>query len=94
MSEAAESPRKRRRRGYAEAAAELDAILEEIETGEADVDVLSAKVARAAELIRACREQLTRTELEVRKVVEELAAEEETAEGAEGSTEADDPGAH
>lgn len=91
MSEHRESPRKPRPRGYAEAAAELDAILEEIETGHADVDVLAEKVARAAELIRACRERLTRTEMEVRKVVEELAAEEEAA-GAEESRTGDEEG--
>ena len=61
---------------YAEAAAELDAILEEIESGDADIDVLAEKVERAAALIRACRERLEATEMEVRKVVEELAAEE------------------
>jgi exodeoxyribonuclease VII small subunit len=64
---------------YAEAASELQAILDEIENGTADVDVLSEKVERAAELIRGCREALAGTELRVRKIVEELAAEGEQA---------------
>ncbi len=62
---------------YAEGSRELETILEEIESGDADIDVLSDKVVRAAELIKLCREKLTKTELQVNKVVEELAAEQE-----------------
>ena len=62
---------------YAEGAEELETILGEIESGEADIDVLSDKVERAAALIKVCREKLTNTELRVSKVVEELAAEQE-----------------
>ena len=65
---------------YAEGAEELETILGEIESGEADIDVLSDKVERAAALIKVCREKLTNTELRVRKVVEELAAEQEVEE--------------
>ncbi len=65
---------------YAKGARELETILEEIESGDADIDVLSDKVVRAAELIKLCREKLTKTELRVSKVVEELAAEQEEAE--------------
>lgn len=59
---------------YAAASAELEAILDAIETGSADVDVLSEKVERAAELIHHCRTVLSGTELRVQKVVDELAA--------------------
>lgn len=62
---------------YAEGAAELEAILVEIEAGDTDIDVLSEKVERAAHLIKLCREKLTKTELRVNKVVEGLAAEQE-----------------
>jgi exodeoxyribonuclease VII small subunit len=61
--------------GYTEAANELEAILEEIEKGDADVDVLSTRVERAALLIRHCREKLAGTELAVKRVVEQLASE-------------------
>jgi exodeoxyribonuclease VII small subunit len=64
---------------YAEAIAELDEILEAIESGDADIDVLSERVARAAELLKTCREKLTGTELRVKKIVEELAAAEQDA---------------
>lgn len=67
---------------YTEAATELDGILGEIETGDADIDVLTEKVERAANLIRSCREALSATELRVKKVVDELAAD-ETEDGAD-----------
>lgn len=66
--------------GYTEAATELETILDEIEQGQADVDVLSTKVERAAFLIRHCKEKLAGTELAVKKVVEQLAAETEAAD--------------
>lgn len=59
---------------YSQASDELETILDEIESGTADVDVLSEKVERAAALIKRCRETLSGTELRVQKVVEELAA--------------------
>ena len=60
---------------YAEGSAELESILDAIESGDADIDVLSEKVERASDLIKICREKLSGTELRVNKVVEELAAE-------------------
>lgn len=59
---------------YTEAATELETILDEIENGSADIDVLGEKVERAAALIRQCRETLAGTELRVKKVVDELTA--------------------
>lgn len=60
---------------YGAASDELGTILDEIESGSADIDVLSSKVERAAALIRLCRAKLTGTEMQVRKVVADLAAE-------------------
>lgn len=60
---------------YAKASEELEAILDQIESGTADVDVLGEKVERAAELIRHCRETLSGTEQRVQKVVDDLAAD-------------------
>ena len=59
---------------YAEASDELETILQQIEDGSADVDVLGERVERAAELIRVCREKLSGTEARVTKIVDELAA--------------------
>ena len=58
--------------GYAEAMRELEAILEEIERDEVDVDLLSARVKRAAELIRLCRSRIHATRIEVEEIVSAL----------------------
>jgi len=58
--------------GYAEALAELEAILLSLEDADLDVDVLGAKVARAAELIRHCRTRIGAARLEVEQVVAEF----------------------
>jgi exodeoxyribonuclease VII small subunit len=58
--------------GYAEALAELEAILVSLENTDLDVDVLGAKVARAAELIRHCRTRIGAARLEVEQVVAEF----------------------
>jgi exodeoxyribonuclease VII small subunit len=60
---------------YADATAELERILDDIERGAVDIDVLTQKVARAAALIKQCRERLTGTEMRVAKVIEGLVAE-------------------
>ena len=61
---------------YREAVRELEDILESIESTEVDLDQLAAKVERAAELIRLCRDRIRSTEMKVVKVVKELEAEE------------------
>ena len=58
--------------GYAAAMEELESILPEIEADDVDVDVLTERVARAAELIRLCRERITSTRTEVERVVAQL----------------------
>ena len=60
---------------YAAAVAELDEILAAIERDEVDVDVLSAKVARAVQLVDFCRQRLAAAEIEVERVVADLDAE-------------------
>ncbi len=69
---------------YAEAAAELESILEKIEGGEPDVDEVVALVRRGTELIRFCRERLDAARLEVGKVVADLDALEQQAQQAAG----------
>lgn len=60
------------RLGYAEALAELEGILGELERDDVDVDVLADRVARAAALIRVCRGRLDATKVEVERVLAEL----------------------
>ncbi|MFQ5655591.1 MAG: exodeoxyribonuclease VII small subunit [Planctomycetota bacterium] len=60
---------------YREAAAEIDRILEGIESEEElDIDELAGQVERAAELIRFCSDRLTRAEMRVKTVTGDLAA--------------------
>jgi len=58
--------------GYAEALAELESILEEIEDDAVDVDVLATRVRRAAQLLRVCRARITAAKVEVTQIVAEL----------------------
>lgn len=57
---------------YTEAFTELQEIVDEIEKGEISVDDLSAKVKRAAELIRICKSKLASTEQDVAAILKEL----------------------
>ncbi len=65
---------------YADAFAELQALVAEIERGEISVDELSQKVERAAILVRICRTKLSKTEADVHQILKELG-------DADGSTE-------
>ena len=60
---------------YVEALAELERILDELDGDEVDVDVLGARVKRAAELLRLCRDRISGARFEVEQVVAELEAE-------------------
>ncbi|MEO6039757.1 MAG: exodeoxyribonuclease VII small subunit [Saprospiraceae bacterium] len=53
---------------YAAAYAELQMIVHELQDESADLDALTARIARASELIRFCRERLRLTEEEVAKL--------------------------
>ena len=72
--------KKKEQLSYTQASKRLETILQEIESGEADVDELCARVEEGAALIQLCREKLSSTELKVKKVVEALAKEEEAQE--------------
>lgn len=67
--------------GYAEALAELESILTEIEDDAVDVDVLAARVKRAAELLRICRDRITAAKVEVTQIVAGLEPETTTDAG-------------
>lgn len=58
--------------GYGDALAELDEILGQLELGDVDVDVLAARVKRAAELITFCRDRIGNARLQIEQVVAEL----------------------
>lgn len=55
--------------GYADALAELNEILRELDDDLLDIDVLGDKVERAATLIAACRERVAAAQLRVDEIV-------------------------
>ncbi|MEZ5409144.1 MAG: exodeoxyribonuclease VII small subunit [Acidimicrobiales bacterium] len=57
---------------YAEALAELDEILAQLESSTVDVDVLAERVARGAQLVTFCRQRLQVVRVDVDTVVEQL----------------------
>jgi len=58
--------------GYAEALAELEVILEELEGDDLDIDVLADRVRRAGELLAVCRSRIERAQADVDTIVTEL----------------------
>jgi len=58
--------------GYAQALAELDAILRQLEGADVDVDQLAERVARAAELIGVCRDRISSARLKIDEVIADL----------------------
>ena len=56
---------------YAAMLTELESILAELESEAVDVDVLAVRVARAHELVEACRDRIERARLAVEQVVGE-----------------------
>ncbi len=57
---------------YSESVLELNEILSDLESERIDVDEVSVKVKRAIELINLCKNKISKTELEVSKIVEEF----------------------
>ena len=62
---------------YAKAMKRLDEIVQKIENEEIDVDELSDSVKEAVELIRLCKDKLTKAEMKVQQVVEGFAGDEQ-----------------
>jgi exodeoxyribonuclease VII small subunit len=60
---------------YTVAITELETIVQDIESGETDVDVLTAKVKRASELIKFCKDSLRNTQKEVKKTLVDIEPE-------------------
>ncbi len=54
---------------WTESVAEVEQILQTIESGDLDLDELAPRVERAAALINSCRERVAGTELRVREAL-------------------------
>lgn len=57
---------------YTEAYSELQHIVDEIENAEINIDLLDAKIKRASELLKICRDKLHKTEENVLQVLGEI----------------------
>jgi len=78
---------------YREAIAELETILRALETDAIDVDDLTTRVERSAELIRLCRHKLRHAETSLDRVFDSLDEDDEELpedEDDEGGEEPDD----
>ena len=53
---------------YEEAMAQLEAIVRKMEANEYDIDELAMQLKTAQQLIKLCRDKLTKTEEEIRKL--------------------------
>ncbi|WP_254244229.1 exodeoxyribonuclease VII small subunit [Hymenobacter sp. BRD128] len=74
---------------YNEAIQELETILRSLETDQVDVDDLTARAERSAELIRLCRHKLRHAEASLDRVFDSLDEDEEDLD-TEEDEEADD----
>lgn len=56
---------------YEEAVAQLEAIVDKMENDELDIDQLSDQLKRAKELVKLCKDKLTKTDEEIKKLLSE-----------------------
>jgi exodeoxyribonuclease VII small subunit len=56
---------------YEAAFAELQTIVAKMENDELDIDQMSEQLKRAQELIRLCKDKLTKTDEEIKKILAE-----------------------
>ena len=56
---------------YEAALAELQAIVRKMENDELDIDQMSEQLKRAQQLIKLCKDKLTKTDEEIKKILAE-----------------------
>ena len=56
---------------YEEAIRQIEDIVERLENDEMDIDSLGTELKKAQKLIKLCKDKLTKTEDEVKKILEE-----------------------
>lgn len=56
---------------YEEAVAQLENIVQKMENDELDIDQLSEQLKRAKELVKLCKDKLTKTDEEIKKLLSE-----------------------
>lgn len=56
---------------YETAIEELEEIVRKMENGQLDIDSLTEELKKAKTLIKACKDKLTKTDEEIKKILEE-----------------------
>lgn len=56
---------------YEEALRQLDEIVQKMENNEYGIDELTAQLKKAKELIKQCKDQLTKTDEDIKKILED-----------------------
>jgi len=62
----------KKEKSYNDAIRELQDILEKIESGDLDVDVLTEEIKRASALLKFCKDKLYKADEEIKKVLDNL----------------------
>ena len=55
---------------YEEAVLQLEEIVKKMESGELDIDMMSTELKNAQQLIKLCKDKLTKTDEEIKKILE------------------------
>ena len=63
-------PEKKKEPDYEAAMKQLEAIVSSMESGAMGVDALTAELKKAQKLIKMCRDRLTTTDEEIKKILE------------------------
>ena len=56
---------------YEEALGKLEAIVDKMERGDMDIDTMASELKKAQGLIKVCKDKLTHTDEEIKKMLEE-----------------------
>lgn len=59
-------------KSYTEAIQELQEILDKLESGDLEVDVLTEEIKKASGLLKLCKEKLYKTDAEIKKILDNL----------------------
>ena len=54
---------------YEEAVSQLEEIVQKMESGELDIDMMSTELKNAQQLIKLCKDKLTKTDEEIKKIL-------------------------
>ena len=55
---------------YEEAVSQLEEFVQKMESGELDIDMMSTELKKAQQLIKLCKDKLTKTDEEIKKILE------------------------